>query len=172
MLRATLVQTQLQKSKTKVIEHILKLLNKVGSSGSDIVCLPELWYTKTVTNFEVEFAEIMDAAKEYNITIILGVFLEKVDYHEEDNNNNNNNNNNLVQISSPVIATGVIILGRQLKIHPFGSQRKVVKADTKVQVFESRNCKFGIGICYDIVFPEVARLLARKGAEYSFFLQE
>ena len=167
MLRATLIQTQLQKSKTKAIEQILKLLKKAGSSNSDIVCLPELWYPKAVTNFEVEFAEIMDAAREYNITIIPGAFLEKINDQEE--GNNNNNNNNFLQISSPVIATDGMIIGRQLKIHPFGSQRKVVKAGTKVQVFESSNCKFGIGICYDIVFPEVARSLARKGADILFF---
>ena len=47
------------------------------------------------------------------------------------------------------------MLGRQLKAHPFWLQRKVVKADTKVELFKSRNFRFGIGICYDIVFPEV-----------------
>ena len=62
-----------------------------------------------------------------------------------------------------------MILGRQLKIHPFGPQRKVVKAGTKVELFESGNFKFGIGICYDIVFPEVARALVKKGADILFF---
>ena len=62
-----------------------------------------------------------------------------------------------------------MVLGRQLKIHPFGPQRKVVKAGTKVELFESGNFKFGIGICYDIVFPEVARALVKKGADVLFF---
>jgi omega-amidase len=56
-----------------------------------------------------------------------------------------------------------------LKIHPFGPQRKVVKAGTKLRVFNCRNFKFGIGICYDIVFPEIARALVRKGADILFF---
>ncbi len=56
---------------------------------------------------------------------------------------------------SPVIAKDGMIAGRQFKIHPFGPQRKVVKPGTKVELFESGNFKFGIGICYDIVFPEV-----------------
>ena len=162
MLRIALVQLQLQNNKTKAIEHTLKLLNKVGSSDSDIVCLPELWYTKTITDFETEFDKIIDIAKEYNMAIIPGAFVER-------RNNNNNNCNNALQISTPVIANDGTTAGRQLKIHPFGRQRKVVKAGTKVELFESANFKFGIGICYDIVFPEVARVLLKKGADILFF---
>ena len=159
MLRIALVQLQLQNNKTKAIEHTLKILNKVGPSDSDIVCLPELWYTKTITDFETEFDKIIDVAKEYNMAIIPGAFVER----------RNNNNNNTLQISTPVIANDGVIAGRQLKINPFGPQRKVVKAGTKVEIFESVNFKFGIGICYDIVFPEVARALAKKGADILFF---
>lgn len=159
MLRIALVQIHLQNNKTKAIEHTIKLLNKIGSSDSDIVCLPELWYSKIVTNFETEFDKIIDAAKEYNMTIIPGAFLER----------SNNNNGNDLHISSPVIADKGIIADRQLKIHPFGPQRKVVKAGTKLRVFNCRNFKFGIGICYDIVFPEIARALVRKGADILFF---
>jgi predicted amidohydrolase len=162
MLRIALVQIHLQNNnKAKAVEHALKLLKKVGSSDSDIVCLPELWYSKIVTNFETEFDKIIDVAKEYNMVIIPGAFIER--------SNSNNNNGNDLQISSPVIANDGMILGRQLKIHPFGPQRKVVKAGTKVEIFESGNFKFGIGICYDIVFPEVARALVRKGADILFF---
>jgi predicted amidohydrolase len=124
--------------------------------------LPELWYSKIVTDFETEFIQIIHAAKEYNITIIPGAFLEKRNYKVDTNNNS-------LCVSSPVIAKNGTISGRQLKIHPFGSQRKVVKAGTKIQVFETGSFKFGIGICYDIVFPEVARALIKNGADILFF---
>jgi predicted amidohydrolase len=167
MLRIALVQIHLQNNnKAKAVEHAFKLLKKVGSSDSDIVCLPELWYSKIVKNFEIEFDKIIDIAKEYNMVIIPGAFIER---SNSNNNDNNKNGNNDLQISSPVIANDGLILGRQLKIHPFGSQRKVVRAGTKVELFEIGNFKFGIGICYDIVFPEVARALVRKGADMLFF---
>ena len=159
MLRIALVQIHLQNNKTKAVEHALKLLKKAGLSDSDIVCLPELWYTKIVKNFETEFDKIIDVAKEYNMVIIPGAFIER----------SSNNNGKVLQISSPVIVTDGMIAGRQLKIHPFGPQRKVVKAGTDVELFESGNFKFGIGICYDIVFPEVARALVKKGADILFF---
>jgi predicted amidohydrolase len=161
VLRIALVQVHLHNNKAKAVEHILNILKKVGLSDSNIVCLPELWYTKKVTCFETEFDKIIDAAKEYDMTIIPGAFIERI--------NNVKNGNNHLQISSPVIANDGVISGRQLKIHPFGPQRKVVKAGTKVELFESGNFKFGIGICYDIVFPEVAKALAKKGADILFF---
>jgi omega-amidase len=159
VLRIALIQIHLQNNKTKAVEHALKLLEKVGLSDSDIVCLPELWYSRIVTNFETEFHKIIDVAKEYNMVIIPGAFVER----------SSNKNVNDLQISSPVIANDGMMAGRQLKIHPFGSQRKVVKAGTKVELFESTNFKFGIGVCYDIVFPEVARALVKKGADILFF---
>src|SRR5215831_8134959 len=142
MLKVALVQIHLHHNKTNAVKQALKLLRKVGLSDSDIVCLPELWYTKIVTNFEKEFDKIIEAAKEYNMIIIPGAFIER--------SNNNYKGNNL-QISSPVIAADGVIVGRQMKIHPFGSQRKDVRAGTNVELFESGNLKFGIGICYDIV---------------------
>jgi omega-amidase len=132
VLRIALIQLHVQNNKAKAVEHALKLLKKVGSSDSDIVCLPELWYTKIVRNFETEFDKIIDVAKEYNMVIIPGAFLER-------SNDNNNKGNNYLQISSPVIANDGVIAGRQLKIHPFGPQRKVVKAGTKVELFKSGN---------------------------------
>jgi omega-amidase len=156
VLRIALVQLHLQNNKAQAIEHTLKILSKIGSSDSDIVCLPELWYTKIVTNFETEFGKIIDVTKEYNMTIIPGAFVER-------------RNNNALQISSPVIANDGVIAGRQLKLHPFGPQRKVVKAGTKVELFKSASFRFGIGICYDIVFPEVARALLKNGADILFF---
>ncbi|MFL6381980.1 MAG: carbon-nitrogen hydrolase family protein, partial [Nitrososphaeraceae archaeon] len=161
MLRIALIQLHVQNNKAKAVENALRLLKKVGSSNSDIACLPELWYTKIVRNFEMDFDKIIDIAKEYNMVVIPGAFLER--------SNNDNKNGNALQISSPVIANDGTIAGRQLKIHPFGAQRKVVKAGTKVELFKSGSFKFGIGICYDIVFPEVARASVKKGADILFF---
>lgn len=166
MVRVTLIQINLQNSKTKTIKHILKLLNKAGSFEPDIVCMPELWYPRIVTSFETEFMPILHAASEYNITIIPGAFLER---NCEVVTNNNDNNNSSLCISSPVIANNGTVSGRQLKIYPFGSQRKVVKGGAKLQIFEAEDFRFGIGICYDIVFPEVARALVNKGADILFF---
>ena len=87
--------------------------------------------------------------------IISGAFLERNNYN--------------LYITSPVISRDGMILGRQFKIHPFGTQRNAVKSGTTMEMFDGGRFKFGIGICYDVVFPEVSRSLLRKGAEILFF---
>ncbi len=155
MVRVALLQLQLQKNQDEAVEHAIRLLKNAAASESNIVCLPEQWYPKTITSFEQEFKLITNVAKEYGVTIIPGAFLEK-------------NNDNLC-ISCPVIANNGGILGRQFKIHPYGDEKKIVKAGTKVEIFDAGSFKFGIAICHDVVFPEVARALARKGADIFFF---
>ncbi|MGH9923374.1 MAG: carbon-nitrogen hydrolase family protein [Nitrososphaerales archaeon] len=155
MVRVALLQLQLQKNPAHAMEHVVKLLKTAGAAGSNIVCLPEQWFPKPITYFEKEFGQIIDTAKEHKMIIIAGAFLERV----SDN----------MHISCPVIAGDGKILGRQLKIHPYGDEKKAVKAGNKVEIFDSGTFKFGIGVCHDVVFPEVSRALARKGADMLFF---
>ena len=155
MVRIALVQLRSRNTRAESIEHVIKMLKKAGAVEPDIVSLPELWYPKIVHSFEQEFKSIIDVAREQNMIIISGAFLERI-------------NDNLY-ISSPVISTDGIILGRQFKIHPFGNQRKAVKSGTTTEIFEGGSFKFGIAICYDVVFPEVSRALVLKGAEILFF---
>jgi omega-amidase len=160
VVKVALLQLRLQETKQgeTIINHIIKLLKKLGDVNLDIVCLPELWYSKPINNFEKEFKMIIDIAKEQSLIIIPGAFLETI-------------NGNL-HISSPVIASDGLIMGRQFKIHPFADERNAIKTGTKLETFDfggGGRFKFGIAICYDVVFPEVSRALARKGADIIFF---
>jgi len=155
MVRVALLQLQLQKSHSDAMKHLIRLLKNVGAADANIVCLPEQWYPKPINSFEQEFKEIINVAKEHGMTIIPGAFLEKM-------------NDNL-HISCPVIAGDGRILGRQFKIHPYGDERKIVKGGTKAEIFDSGSFRFGVAICHDVVFPEVSRALARKGADILFF---
>jgi omega-amidase len=155
VVKIALVQLRSQKTPAESIEHVVKMLRKAGAVEPDIICLPELWYPKAVNSFEREFKDIIDMAKEQNMIVISGAFLERID-------------NNLY-ISAPVISRDGMILGRQFKIHPFGNQRNAVQSGTTMEMFDAGSFKFGIGICYDVVFPEVSRALVRKGAEIVFF---
>lgn len=42
---------------------------------------------------------------------------------------------------------------------------KISKGDGILKVFEYKNIKFGINICYDIEFPDFSRSMCQKGAE-------
>ncbi|MFQ5573918.1 MAG: carbon-nitrogen hydrolase family protein, partial [Nitrosopumilaceae archaeon] len=55
----------------------------------------------------------------------------------------------------------------QEKIHPFDYEKSLIRAGGKTKIFKTK-CKFGIIICYDMVFPDVAHSFVKKGAEILF----
>ena len=56
----------------KAFEHIRKMIHDASYDHKiDVICMPELWYTKLVKDFEKE-------ASEHNVTIIPGAFTEKI----------------------------------------------------------------------------------------------
>jgi omega-amidase len=155
MIKVLLIQSKLCESKAKALEYFQRIVNNPRFDNSDIVCFPELWYPNMVNDFEKEFATILDTAKQKSIFIIPGAFLERIDDE--------------ICVSCPIISKKGKVIGRQLKIHPFGIQRKDVKPGIKAEVFNLGKFKLGIVICYDVVFQEVSRVLATKGADVLFF---
>jgi N-carbamoylputrescine amidase len=56
-------------------------------------------------------------------------------------------------------------IGKQRKIHCSRDEVLYYKGGREMPVFDIGVCKVGIVICYDILFPEIARVLALRGAE-------
>lgn len=75
---------------------------------------------------------------------------------------------NLYNISFLFRRDGTI--GKQYKIHVTPSERKWwgVQPGQKVEVFDTDRGKVAILICYDIEFPELARIAVQKGANMIF----
>lgn len=61
-------------------------------------------------------------------------------------------------------------LGKQYKLHITPSERKWwgVVPGNKMDVFDTDRGRIAITICYDIEFPELSRIAARKGAQLIF----
>ena len=75
---------------------------------------------------------------------------------------------NLYNISYLFRRDGTI--GKQYKIHITPSEKRWwgVKPGSRVQVFDTDKGKIAILICYDIEFPELARIAVEKGANIIF----
>jgi predicted amidohydrolase len=56
-------------------------------------------------------------------------------------------------------------IGKQRKLHLSRDEVFYYKGGRELPVFDIGSCKVGIVICYDNQFPEVARVLALRGAE-------
>jgi predicted amidohydrolase/ribosomal protein S18 acetylase RimI-like enzyme len=61
-------------------------------------------------------------------------------------------------------------LGRQYKIHVTPAERRWwgVEGGSKMEVFDTDRGRIAINVCYDIEFPELARICAKQGAQILF----
>ena len=154
MVKLGLIQTTSQSTNQKGITHTMKILKKLGRSNTDIVCLPEQWLKNNeISNFDLEFSEFKKIAKEFSMTIIPGAFYDIT--------------KKKTSIVSPVIGPNGEFIGMQEKIHPFDYEKNNVKPGNEAKIFNT-TCKFGVVICYDMVFPKVANTLVKKGAQVLF----
>jgi len=151
MVKLGIVQTKSYTSNQQGINIVSKILESLGKKETDVVCLPEQWLQNNrIASFESEFSEFAKIAKNYSMTIIPGAFYERRKHR--------------FAITSPVIGPKGEIIGRQDKIHPFDYERNLVNPGKGFKIFKTA-CKFGIIICYDMVFPKVANSFVKKGAE-------
>ena len=154
MVKLGLVQTIAYPSNEIAIKKISQSIKSLGRKETDIVTLPEQWLNNNrIPNFDSEFSDFKKIAKDYSMTIIPGAFYER--------------RKSKLVISAPVIGQKGEIIGRQEKIHPFDYEQKLVNSGRETKVFQT-SCRFGIIICYDMVFSDVANSLVKKGAEVLF----
>lgn len=151
MVKIGVIQTSSFSNNQKGIEKISENLEKISRNEVDIVCLPEQWLQNNFINdFDKEFLPFKQISKEFGMTIIPGAFFQK--------------KKNITKILAPIIGPNGEIIGHQAKIHPYDYENITVKPGKEASVFKT-TCKFGIIVCYDMVFPNVAQTMAKKGAQ-------
>lgn len=147
------------------LQKLKKYISDAAKSGVELVVFPEL--VLTGYNLELlgsrvsEFAkkssyaikELQNAANEHNIAVVTGLSMEK-------------EVPGIVYNSAIVIDANGELLGSYDKVNAFGLERFYYRKGSQFPIFTLKNgFKFGVMICYDAGFPEVARILALKGAE-------
>ncbi len=151
MVKLGLIQTISYSTNQKGISRVSEILRKLGKKETEIVCLPEQWLKNNeISDFDSEFSEFKKIAKDFSMTIIPGAFYEII--------------KRKISITSPIIGPEGEFIGKQEKIHPFDYEQDTVKPGREAKVFNTA-CKFGVVICYDLVFPKVANTLVKKGAQ-------
>lgn len=154
MIKLGVIQTVSYSSNRDGILRVSKILKKLAKQNVDIVCMPEQWLKNNeIVDFDTEFSDFKKIAKEYSMTIIPGAFYDGIKEN--------------TTITSPIIGPEGEFIGRQEKIHPFDYEKDKIKPGNEAKIFNTA-CKFGVIICYDMVFPKVANILAKKGAQVLF----
>ncbi|KAK6522501.1 Carbon-nitrogen hydrolase [Arthrobotrys megalospora] len=155
----------LARARAKVIE--------AAKAGANVVVLPECFNSPYGTNYFPKYAEslsqpgssqsfatLSEVAKETSIYLI-GGSIPEIDPAT----------NNLYNTSLVFSPTGDL-LATHRKIHLFDidipgkikfKESEVLSPGDSMTTFETEYGKIGLGICYDIRFPELAMAAARKG---------
>src|SRR6266446_3830410 len=169
---ATVQMTTDDRDKARVVDKVSGMIDEAGAQGADLVVLPEVWTGLGYTDaypFESLAEPIpgpttdrLAALARRHGAMIVGSLYEKAADGRYFN-------------TAPVIDRDGAILGCYRKTHLFDAENrpdippgmmesKKVAAGDELPVFDSEAGRIGVFVCSDLRFPEVARVLALRGA--------
>ncbi len=148
------------------LQKIKSLAQCAARREADIVCFPELATTGYALNRSWrKLAETVPGptsdvlgrmASENGFYLICGV--DELDPKSD-----------RIYDSSVLIDPNGDIAGIYRKVHLWANEQKYFTPGNSFPVFRTRFGKIGLGICYDLEFPEPARIMALGGADIVFF---
>jgi predicted amidohydrolase len=169
-VRISLCQFKVVENKKNNIKKAKDFIKKAAEDFADIVVLPEMFncpYDNSKFNLYAEeennsdtLNHIKDLAIKHDIYIVAGSIPEKCE-------------DKIYNTSFALDNKGKLI-ARHRKIHLFDinipgkikfCESEILSAGSDITVFDTKFCKIGIVICYDMRFPELIRLTALKGAD-------
>lgn len=139
-----------------------KFILQASKEKVDFICFPEYFSTGSCLEKAEELAESVPGetttklcafAKKNKINIITSIFEKE---------------------KQKIYNTGIFIdsdgkiSSKNRKIHLFLDEVEVVNSGEGCYVINTKQCKIGIMVCYDTIFPEVARKMALKQAKIIF----
>lgn len=173
-IRLASCQINVVDNKQENIDSAKAMILEAVEKKADFIVLPEMFNCPYENEKFIEYCEvesesttlrqISKLAGENNIYILAGSIPEK-------------EGKNLYNTSYLFDKNGEII-AKHRKIHLFDidvegeiyfKESDVLTAGNSFTIAETEFCKIAIGICYDIRFPELARIAALEGAKIIFY---
>ena len=143
----------------RILDDIARWCERAADEKVEFVLFPELVIHGHCTPNTWDLAEsvpdgpsvqrLIAIARQHRITLCAG-FSEK----ERD-----------IVFNTQVVIGPNGYLGKQRKLHLSRDECFLYKGGRDINVFDIGPCKIGIAICYDNQFPEIARVLALRGAD-------
>nr|XP_014351754.1 PREDICTED: omega-amidase NIT2 [Latimeria chalumnae] len=165
--RLALVQLLVSPVKADNLSKARGMVRLAAQQGAKVVALPECFNSPYGTKYFGEYAEkipgestrmLSEVAKECEIYLIGGSIPEE-------------DGGKLYNTCAVFGPDGTMLL-KHRKIHLFDidvpgkirfQESETLSSGSSFSVFETAYCKVGVGICYDIRFPELAQVYAKEG---------
>ena len=175
-IKIALCQMNVVDNKESNIKKAIQMIRKSKKQGADMAVLPEMFNCPYENEKFIEYAEELDdsktlreiakAAKEDSIHVLAGSMPEL----EKDAN--------AIYNTAVLFDSNGKVLGKHRKMHLFDIDVKgkiyfkesdTLSAGNEITVIETELVTIGIGICYDVRFVELSRLMALNGAQILIF---
>lgn len=148
------------------VERALRYIDEAVERGAQIVCFPEMYPGPAHPANEYSSDEVATRAKRHGVYVIKGRI------HKERDGGRPRHS-----VCADVIGPDGIVMGTYKRTEPLtGHIYRDVPAwnfdylqGQDLPIFETRFGKIGVLICSEVYAPELARILALKGAEIVFF---
>lgn len=178
-INIALCQMNVVDNKGENIRKAIQMIKESKKQGADLAVLPEMFNCPYENEKFIEYAEelngsqtlekIANIAKEENIHVLAGSIPEL----EEDGEGIQSIYNTAVLFDNKGK-----LLGKHRKMHLFDIDVKgkiyfkesdTLSAGNEFTVIETELTTIGIGICYDVRFVELSRIMALNGAQILIF---
>ncbi len=164
-IKVGLLQFRIEPGRTReaTLKHAEKLLARAYKEEVDIVSLPERWnYFKSTIENNIELNNgktstfLKEVAAEYGMYIIGGAIWEydkdKIEKH----------------ITCGIFNPKGELVAVQQKLHLYLYEKSIFVPGQQLKIIDLEFGKIGIAICFDMIFPEVARFYALNGVDLIF----
>lgn len=151
------------------LARVVDACNQAAAQDAELVLFPELVNVGQVPSFDEDFALRYVAAAESaqgdflrsigEVAAELGIYIA-IGFAEADPVVPQT-----IYNAAALVDEAGSVVGMQRKLHLPGEERHYFARGDEVEVFSTDLGRLGIQICYDLYFPEVARLAALRGAE-------
>ena len=179
-IKIALCQMNVVDNKDKNIEKAIQMIKESKKQGADLAVLPEMFNCPYENEKFIEYAEkledsqtlkeIAKIAKEENIHVLAGSIPELV--------KDENKGTESIYNTAVFFDNNGKQLGKHRKMHLFDIDVKgkiyfkesdTLSAGNDFTIINTDLATIGIGICYDIRFVELSRIMALEGAEILIF---
>ena len=142
------------------LDRVEQYTRRASAEGAELVCFPELsisghWCAGEVWEISEEVPGGPSCRRLERLSAELGCFLS-VGIAERDAG---------IAYNTQIVIGPRGFIGKQRKLHMSADEYFHFRMGSTTNVIDIGLCRLGIGICYDTVFPETARVAAIKGAE-------